>query len=85
MENKNSIISPEKAIYNWLETVSRHNPIDIVNLYAIDGVLLGTIANNIKNNDKSRSEEYVEIPEVETDDVIANNTLEKPSSGKRKK
>ena len=48
MENKNSIISPEKAIYNWLETVSRHNPIDIVNLYAIDGVLLGTIANNIK-------------------------------------
>ena len=44
-----------------------------------------TIVNNIKNNDKSTCEEYVEIPDVEIDDVIANNTLAKPSSGIMKK
>ena len=44
-----------------------------------------TIANNMKNKDKSKSDEYVEIPEVEMDDVIANNTLAKPSSGITKK
>ena len=43
------------------------------------------IVNNIKNNDKSKFEEYVEIPDVEIDEVIANNTLAKPSSGITKK
>ena len=41
--------------------------------------------NNIKNKDKSKSEEYIEIPEVERDDVIANKTLANPSSGITKK
>ena len=41
--------------------------------------------NNIKNNDKSICEEYVEIPDVEIDDVIANNTLANPSFGIIKK
>ena len=43
------------------------------------------IANNIKNKDKSKSEEYTEIPEVEIEDAIANKTLANPSSGITKK
>jgi len=43
------------------------------------------IVNKIKNKDKSRSDENVEIPDVEIDDVIENNTLEKPTSGIIKK
>ena len=39
---------PKKAIQNWVDTVCKHNPNDIVNLYAPDGVLLGTVADNIK-------------------------------------
>jgi len=35
-------------IQNWLNTVCEHNPRNIVDLYAEDGVLLGTVAENIK-------------------------------------
>tara|TARA_R110000824_G_scaffold6208_3_gene28644 strand:- start:2755 stop:3132 length:378 start_codon:yes stop_codon:yes gene_type:complete len=35
-------------IQHWLDTVCKHNARDIVNLYASDGVLLGTVAENIK-------------------------------------
>jgi len=38
----------QDAIQNWLDTVCNHNPADIVKLYAPDGVLLGTVAKNIK-------------------------------------
>ena len=51
MENKiykKPIIGPEKTIENWLKIVSKHKPKDIVNLYTKDGVLLGTLADNIK-------------------------------------
>tara|TARA_R110002167_G_scaffold273121_1_gene479450 strand:+ start:57 stop:269 length:213 start_codon:yes stop_codon:yes gene_type:complete len=34
----------QEAIQNWLDTVCKHNPADIVKLYAPDGVLLGTVA-----------------------------------------
>ena len=40
---------------------------------------------NIKNNDKSRFEEQVVVPDVEIDDIIAKNTAAKPSSGITKK
>jgi len=36
-------------IQHWLDTVCKHNARDIVNLYASDGVLLGTVAENIKD------------------------------------
>ena len=35
-------------IQHWLNTVCQHNPNEIVDLYAPDGVLLGTVAENIK-------------------------------------
>ena len=44
-----------------------------------------TIVNNIKNKDKSKFEEYVVIPDVEIDEVIANKTLVNPSLGIIKK
>ena len=44
-----------------------------------------TIVNNIKNKDKSKFDEYVEIPDVEIEEVIAKNALAKPSSGIAKK
>jgi uncharacterized protein (TIGR02246 family) len=36
------------VIQNWIDTVCRHNPQDIVSLYAPDGVLLGTVAKSMK-------------------------------------
>ena len=36
------------AIIHWLKTVCSNNSEAIVNLYAVDGVLLGTVAENIK-------------------------------------
>lgn len=33
---------------NWLETVCSHNPAAVVNLYAREGVLVGTVAQRIK-------------------------------------
>ena len=44
-----------------------------------------TIVNNIKNKDRSKFEEWVVIPEVEIDDVIAKNRLATPSFGTTKK
>lgn len=38
----------KKVIQNWIDTVCRHNPQEIVSLYAPDGVLLGTVAQNMK-------------------------------------
>ena len=49
--NKNANI--EGVIQNWVDTVCTHNPQAIVDLYAPDGVLVGTIAENIK---KGRNE-----------------------------
>jgi len=49
MEKKNN--NPENirgVIQNWVDTVCRHNAEDIVSLYAPDGVLLGTVAENMK-------------------------------------
>tara|TARA_R110000851_G_scaffold86327_5_gene187464 strand:+ start:13702 stop:14076 length:375 start_codon:yes stop_codon:yes gene_type:complete len=36
-------------IQHWVDTVCKHNARDIVNLYAPDGILLGTVAENIKD------------------------------------
>ena len=44
-----------------------------------------TIVSNIKNKDKSKFDEYIDIPEVETDEIIARKTLEKPWFGIIKK
>ena len=44
-----------------------------------------TIVNKIKNNDKSKKEEYVVSPDVDMEEVIARNTFAKPSSGITKK
>ena len=44
-----------------------------------------TIVNDMKNKDKSKFEEYVVIPDVEIDEVIANKTLENLSFGITKK
>jgi len=49
IEKKNN--NPENirgVIQNWVDTVCRHNAEDIVSLYAPDGVLLGTVAENMK-------------------------------------
>ena len=48
------VIGPEETIQNWLKIVSKHKPEEIVNLYTTDGVLLGTLADNIK-----KGREYV--------------------------
>ena len=44
-----------------------------------------TIVSNIKNKETSKSNEYVEMPEVEIDEVIARNILARPSDGIIKK
>lgn len=36
------------VIQNWINTVCRHNPQEIVSLYAPEGVLLGTVAKSMK-------------------------------------
>lgn len=51
--SKHSNKTPKQAIEHWLNIVSTHNPHDIVSLYAPDGILLGTVADNIK---KGRSQ-----------------------------
>tara|TARA_B110000438_G_scaffold260576_1_gene270712 strand:+ start:1455 stop:1610 length:156 start_codon:yes stop_codon:yes gene_type:complete len=43
------------------------------------------IVKSIKNKDKSKLDEYVEIPDVDIEDTIANKTFKKPSSGITKK
>jgi uncharacterized protein (TIGR02246 family) len=40
--------SPQKAIQFWLDTLCQHDPEAVVNLYIPEGVLLGTLAENIK-------------------------------------
>ena len=43
-------------VQNWLNTLAMHDPLDVVHLYAPDGILLGTIAENIKvGRDEIRS------------------------------
>jgi len=37
-----------KLVVNWVNTLATFDPVDVVNLYAPDGILLGTIAENIK-------------------------------------
>ena len=44
-----------------------------------------TIVNNIRNKDISKFDEYVDIPEVEIEDVMERNTLAIPSLGIIKK
>ena len=39
----------------------------------------------IKNNETSKLEEYIDMPEVETDEITANKILKIPSSGIIKK
>ena len=44
-----------------------------------------TIVNNIRNKDKSKFDEYVDIPDVEIDEVTARKILATPSLEIRKK
>ena len=37
-----------QLVKNWINTLGTFNPEAVVNLYAPDGILLGTIADNIK-------------------------------------
>ena len=39
----------------------------------------------IKNNETSKLEEYIDMPEVETDEITANKMLKIPSSAERKR
>tara|TARA_Y100000590_G_scaffold437805_1_gene559869 strand:+ start:1444 stop:1563 length:120 start_codon:yes stop_codon:yes gene_type:complete len=39
----------------------------------------------MKNKETSRSDEYIDMPEVDIDEVIARNILAKPSEGIIKK
>ena len=48
MSSSNTPATIKSVVQNWVDTVCRHNPQEIVNLYAPDGVLLGTIAENMK-------------------------------------
>ena len=48
LKNQNNPKEIEKVIQNWLDTVCKHNPQAIVDLYAKDGVLLGTVAKTMK-------------------------------------
>ena len=54
---KKPTIDPEQTIHNWLNIVSKHNPSDIIKLYTIDGVLLGTLADEVKKG-RERVIEY---------------------------
>jgi len=40
--------SPQQAVQHWLDTLCQHDPEAVVNLYIPEGVLLGTLAENIK-------------------------------------
>jgi len=59
--NNKPTTKPEETIHNWLNTVSKHNPNDIINLYTIDGVLLGTLADEIKKGRKRVIEYFNEF------------------------
>ncbi len=48
LKNSNTPDNIRAVIQNWINTVCRHNPQDIVSLYAPDGVLLGTVAKSMK-------------------------------------
>lgn len=47
-KNSNTVNNIRGVIQNWIDTVCRHNPQEIVSLYAPDGVLLGTVAQTMK-------------------------------------
>ena len=47
VRNNNNPETIRGVIQNWIDTVCRHNPQEIVSLYAPDGVLLGTVAENM--------------------------------------
>ena len=47
-KRQNNPTAIKKVIQNWLDTVCKHNPQAIVDLYAKDGVLLGTVAETMK-------------------------------------
>ena len=48
LKNQNNPETIKKVIQNWLNTVCKHDPQAIVDLYAPDGVLLGTVAQTMK-------------------------------------
>ena len=48
LKSQNNPENIRKVIDTWLDTVCKHNPQSIVDLYAPDGVLLGTVAENMK-------------------------------------
>jgi|TARA_R110000824_G_scaffold25139_1_gene87854 uncharacterized protein (TIGR02246 family) len=48
LRKQNNPETIKKVIQNWLDTVCKHNPQAIVDLYAPDGVLLGTVAKTMK-------------------------------------
>tara|TARA_B100001778_G_C18588144_1_gene630897 strand:+ start:1081 stop:1530 length:450 start_codon:yes stop_codon:yes gene_type:complete len=52
--------SEQDAIENWLATVCNHNSADIVKLYANEGVLLGTVAKEMKVG-RSKIKEYFDM------------------------
>jgi len=54
-------LNPEETIHNWLKIVSLHNPTNIVSLYTEDGVLLGTLAENIKKGRENVIEYFNEF------------------------
>ena len=41
-------MNPARLINNWLAAVASRDPATVVNLYAYDGVLIGTVAQTIK-------------------------------------
>ena len=48
LNRKNTPETTKQFIQKWIDTVCQHNPQAIVDLYAPDGVLLGTVADNMK-------------------------------------
>lgn len=52
LKNSNTPDNIRGVIQNWIDTVCRHNPEEIVSLYAPDGVLLGTVAKTMKVGQK---------------------------------
>ena len=52
--------NPRRAVDNWLNTLCTHNVDDIVALYAPDGILLGTVAEEIAEG-RSEIRKYFEM------------------------
>jgi uncharacterized protein (TIGR02246 family) len=63
-----------KIVNNWLETVKEGTPTEISKLYAKDGVLLGTVAENVKQG-RGVIKTYFEMFKKKNPEGIINSII----------